>query len=379
MNTALRVGVAGGQNPTEVAERMVNGVEGAFNGGIGRATVIARTEILDAHREASFETHKENADILEGWTWHAELDSDRTCISCIAQHGTTHPVDEPGPLDHHQGRCTALPKTLSWNDLGFDIDEPEDLDIQTGADWFNNLPEEKQRAILGPTRYEAWQDGRFPINQWSQRRSSEGWRDAYHEGKPGNTTPGQGSSSDVAPNMRKKPNVEAVTQGVENAHELLERVHGKDFMAEHWAEPTVQPLPAGVAGMRDDRGIKISHRAKYPAATTSHEFGHELDATVLTQEQRANVREAIQATQTFKWLQSAVEQAGPSRFALYVNRDDELLARAYAQWAADAASDEAAKKELRALSRSGRINRYRQWPDDDFGPIVEEFDRIFGR
>ncbi len=379
MNTALRVGIAGGQNPTEVAQRMVNGVEGAFNGGIGRATVIARTEILDAHREASFQSRKENADILEGWTWHAELDSNRTCISCIAQHGTTHPVDEPGPLDHHQGRCTALPKTLSWKDLGFDIDEPEDLDIQTGEDWFNNLPEEKQRAILGPTRYEAWQDGRFPINQWSQRRTTEGWRDAYHEGKPADAATGQGPSSDVAPNMRKKPNVEAVTQGVENAHELLERVHGKDFMAEHWTQPTVQPLPHGVAGRRDERGIKISHRAKYPKATTLHEFGHELDAKLLSDSQRTQALNAIRESQTYKALRSAHERYGPDSHANYMLSDRELTARAYAQWAATKTNDEAALRELQKMSRAGMFQRYRQWPPDDFEGIMAAYEDIFRR
>lgn len=181
---ALRIGVAGGLGPDEIAQRMIDRVDGVFHGGMARATVIARTEMMDTYLDASLQSRLENADIMAGWEWFAHLDSDRTCISCIAQHGTRHPFDEPGPLDHHQGRCDALPVTKTWRELGIDIDEPPGTEIETGVDWFHGLDEDKQRSILGPKRFEAWQDGRFPPEMWSQRRSSEGWRDAYHVGKP---------------------------------------------------------------------------------------------------------------------------------------------------------------------------------------------------
>lgn len=181
MNTILRVGMAGGINPNDAAERIIELAGPVFNGGLARATVIARTEMLDAHRRATEAHHQANSDILEGWVWMASLNSSRTCISCIAQHGTLHPLDEPGPLDHHQGRCTRLPKTKPWDDLGIPgIPEPPSAHIQTGEEWFNNLTGEQQRKILGPTRYEAWKAGDFPVEAWSERRSSEGWRDAYH-------------------------------------------------------------------------------------------------------------------------------------------------------------------------------------------------------
>lgn len=169
-------GVAAGSNPKTVARQILNRVEGRFNGGLARAATIARTEILDAHRRASDESRAANADVLAGWIWHAELGR-RTCPACWAQNGTLHPVDEPGPDDHQNGRCTAIPKAKTWRDLGFDIDEPADI-LPDSRSTFDALPAADQRLILGPTRYEAWKAGTYPMDAWSTVRKTDGWRDS---------------------------------------------------------------------------------------------------------------------------------------------------------------------------------------------------------
>ena len=53
MKSEIIRGIAVGDNPRVAAARMLARVEGHFNGGLTRALVIARTEMLDAHREAS--------------------------------------------------------------------------------------------------------------------------------------------------------------------------------------------------------------------------------------------------------------------------------------------------------------------------------------
>ena len=128
-----------GLNPRETARRtvlgnrMVQAFEHGFNLPLNRALIITRTEQIDAARDAAALTHQANADLLRGWQWVAQLDT-RTCPSCWAQHGTEHPLDEPGPWDHQQGRCTRMPVTRTWADLGYDVPEPpwlvrpEDLD-----------------------------------------------------------------------------------------------------------------------------------------------------------------------------------------------------------------------------------------------------------
>ena len=180
MNRALNLGISAGDNPRDVARRMIQQARDGFNGGIARAQVIARTELIDAHRNAAQASHDANRDVLAGWVWWAEL-GPRTCPSCVMQHGKLHDLDEPGPLDHHQGRCARLPRTKTWAELGFDVPESRP-GIETGLDWFHRQPEGVQRSILGPQRFEAWQAGDYPADRWSVRRETVGWRDAFHVG-----------------------------------------------------------------------------------------------------------------------------------------------------------------------------------------------------
>lgn len=171
-------GVASGSNPRATAARIMKRTEKVgFNGGLNRALNIARTESLDAHRAAARVGRMAHADVLGGWTWLSKLDT-RTCPSCWAQHGSVHPIDASGPDDHQQGRCTAMPTTKSWADLGIDVDEPPSLLPDAGT-LFEGLPSTDQLAILGPGRYDAWVRGEFPMDAWSVRRRTPGWRDSY--------------------------------------------------------------------------------------------------------------------------------------------------------------------------------------------------------
>jgi SPP1 gp7 family putative phage head morphogenesis protein len=172
-------GVAAGSNPRQVAARMVQRAEGRFNGGLARATTIARTEMLDAHRAAAAVGQEQHAEVLAGWVWNTHLDA-RTCPACIAMAGREFPLEEPGPLGHQNCRCARTPVTRSWADLGFgDLDEPASV-LPDAEAWFAGLSEAEQKRILGASRYAAWVAGDFPISAWAQRRSTSGWRDSFH-------------------------------------------------------------------------------------------------------------------------------------------------------------------------------------------------------
>lgn len=177
MRRSLIRGVATGAHPSEAARDMVSRVQGDFNGGLSRALNIARTEMLDAYREASGHVHDANADVLDGWTWIATLDR-RTCPSCWGMHGTHHPLTQPGPWDHHSGRCARMPKVKSWAELGIDLPEDEDLTPNAQAR-FDDLPEQDQRAILGPGRLALLKAGKITLADVPVRRDNPGWRPTY--------------------------------------------------------------------------------------------------------------------------------------------------------------------------------------------------------
>lgn len=178
MRSNLIRGIAVGDNPRTTARNMVKQAESGFNGGLTRAMVIARTETLDAHRAGSLAAAKQNTDVLTSWIWSASLDR-RTCPSCLANHGTEHEVTEPGPLDHHQGRCGRIDKTKTWKELGFNIPEPADTFPDARA-WFDNLTDDTQRAIMGPERLQLLQSGAVGWDDLTVKRSTDGWRDSMH-------------------------------------------------------------------------------------------------------------------------------------------------------------------------------------------------------
>lgn len=177
-------GLAMGEGPRKTATAILESTEGAFNGGLTRALTIARTETLDAHRAAAKASHDANADVLGGWIWLTDLRvSPPPCQACLGMAGTVHPLTEPGPLGHQNCRCSRMPKTKSWADLGIDLDEP-DSDVPDAAAWFADQDEKTQRAVLGAARYAAWKRGQFPVGQWAVRRSTDGWRDSYVPAPP---------------------------------------------------------------------------------------------------------------------------------------------------------------------------------------------------
>ncbi len=178
MKRVLVAGVAVGDNPRKAAREMIRRAEGGFNGGLTRALTIARTEMLDAHREAARGVDVANADLVTGWTWAATLDT-RTCPSCWAMHGTVHDIEEQGPNDHQQGRCARIPNVKSWADMGFpNIAEPPSLlpDAQTT---FDALAQADRLKIMGPARLQGLDDGTLTLTDLATRRQTVGWRDSW--------------------------------------------------------------------------------------------------------------------------------------------------------------------------------------------------------
>lgn len=115
----------------DAAARMIRqeGIEGSVPGLEG----LSRTFLHSASNYARDEIVKQKfADVVQGWRRSVVLDG-RTCIACAAMDGKTYKLDDPKPSlpAHWRCRCLYLPITVTWRDLGIDVDEAEDGDQTT--------------------------------------------------------------------------------------------------------------------------------------------------------------------------------------------------------------------------------------------------------
>jgi len=393
MKRTLVRGIAVGDNPRKTAADMLRRLEHQFNGGLTRALVITRTEMLDAHRAAAQAQQMANADALAGWYWHAKLDR-RTCPSCWAQHGRLHELDEAGPLDHQQGRCSRLPKLKTWSDLGFEgIDEPDD-DLVDARTAFGQLPYADQLAVMGRKRLAALNAGEIGWDDLSVRHSTDGWRDSYRvatfRGLADRTNTGTGSggtgSGGVPPVLQPSGGGQYnlgdtlarhligadSDQATQAAIDAIATVHGVDaIMPKLPMLEFTEVVDAdgnqrlggyswdGTTGRSVVMSINTVNQTK--TATLIHELGHFLDHKGLgdplsfvsaAHPMFNDWRRAIADTATFQTLLRQL-QAGPDpwttvvnaagvtltwrpdqEFVAYLMQPVEMFARTYAQWIA---------------------------------------------
>jgi SPP1 gp7 family putative phage head morphogenesis protein len=161
----------------DASQALLRQAEASFNTGLTHALMIARTEALDAHRQAAALSQARQAEVLSGWIWLARLDR-WTCPACFVMHGSTHALDEMGPDGHQSCRCQRVPKAKSWKELGINLTEPVDL-IPDGRTVFQSLPRSQQLSILGPTRLDLLDRGEIEWGDLATQRQNPGWRRSY--------------------------------------------------------------------------------------------------------------------------------------------------------------------------------------------------------
>jgi SPP1 gp7 family putative phage head morphogenesis protein len=158
---AVVEGVTLGRNPTVIARE----ARAALGGNRARAQTIARTEALRAYREASRESWRQQPRIVRGWQWFSTLDR-TACPSCVAMHGTIHPVDEPMGT-HPSCRCTQVP--VLQPGLG------EQPSLEPGPDQFAEWDDERQLATLGPSKLAAYRAGEIELPDLVRVRRDPRW------------------------------------------------------------------------------------------------------------------------------------------------------------------------------------------------------------
>lgn len=117
------------------------------------AESLLRSVQLDSYRTASNMQMMANESVLEGHMRIAVLD-DRTCMACIALHGTMLGLNEK-VLDHRMGRCTSIP-----------IVRNRPVRIQSGEDWLTSQSSERQQRIMGQAAYNAYNAGEVQIRDF---------------------------------------------------------------------------------------------------------------------------------------------------------------------------------------------------------------------
>lgn len=163
MKEAIIRGVAVGDNPKTTARALMPYMDTALGATLTDAMRTMRTAQLWAYRSASQASNIANSNVVRGWQWMAREDSD-VCPACLAMHGTVHEPDEI--LDgHYNCRCVMLPLTV--------LDRENPIPDGRGEDYFKSLSEDQQRAMLGPGKYEAYQEGRFAFGDLATHKDNE--------------------------------------------------------------------------------------------------------------------------------------------------------------------------------------------------------------
>lgn len=155
---ALIDGLVRGQNPTQTARAMVE----AMGSGLDRALTIARTETLRAYRTASVEQYRQSG-VTSGFK--RLVARDEACLACLVLDGEVYELEAEFD-DHPNGRCTVVPIIAG-------MDEPQ---WQTGQEWLAEQSEERQREIMGNTRFDLWRGG-VPLDAFATKTHSDVWGD----------------------------------------------------------------------------------------------------------------------------------------------------------------------------------------------------------
>jgi F like protein len=78
----------------------------------------------------------------------------------------------------HNCRCTAVPITRSWKELGFNLPEPRD-EFPNARQWFREQPRATRLRIMGKERLSRLESGELKWQDLSTRVENPHWRPSY--------------------------------------------------------------------------------------------------------------------------------------------------------------------------------------------------------
>lgn len=151
----LFTGIVEGRHPREVLRRIRGKVDGPMLH--TRLEALVRTETMRALRGSLVDQYGRLG--VDQVIW-VSARSTRTCLACLALHGTVYPIDRAPTSQHINCRCVLSPSPRGV------YAETEPF-LQMGEIWFAEQPVSTQRAMLGSdAAYAAYRRGDVRISDF---------------------------------------------------------------------------------------------------------------------------------------------------------------------------------------------------------------------
>lgn len=337
------------------------------------AESIVRTESVTASDAARREAYREND--VEYVQRMATADN-RVCGYCAARAGNVYRLEDAPAALHPNDRCYNAPWRQEWQELGLTDDE-----------WFREHRRETiersgKEPNYGPAPFERAAGVTPPEPVWVPSQTS-------------------GNASTVSlPSIRSNIHVSGTPPGIGTRgfeQRILEAADAIDTIHGGPIPPVTVELVQSIPGVSDAAGeyrpststiVLVPASAALERATFWHEFGHHVDYHLLGngytagspyRREAVRWRHAVYNSRTVLDLEAVRKKAlalGPSgaeevRYFEYLQRRQEIWARAYEQWIATRSNQPA----ILAMMRNEAPEGY--WPDAEFQPIAGELDAMF--
>jgi len=179
----LRQGFLEGETTRKTVQRLFGTRAAGYKDGImegprRRVEAIVRTSTQHMAAVAREQVYERNTDVIKAVQWVATLDS-RTCEICGARDGKTWANGEgPRPPEHFNCRCTTVPVTKSWREMGIDRDElpagtRASMNGQVSSSltfdaWLRTQSRETVREVLGVKKAEMFLADKLPLSRFVQ-------------------------------------------------------------------------------------------------------------------------------------------------------------------------------------------------------------------
>lgn len=333
----------------------------------------------------------------------------------------------------HNCRCTQIPRTKSWEELGITGLPDTRPPIVQGSEWFAAQPAAVQQQILGsPAALAAYQKGEVKLEDFVGRRDSTRWGPSYYALSLGPAKAGRGqfpvnalpvptvaaalpqtaapgpAGLPIAPAL-KLPKRGALTDAGKHALGAIAAVHGDGELP---VVPVVREASRKRHGAyfflpldRSPRKITANPSSDHPELTLVHEIGHFLDHQGLKTGKRTSAGFASPVDPRFEAFRAAARDSQAiqeilrlskyravevklksgltiqypidRRYLAYLLTPEEVWARAYAQYVALRSGDGRLRAQLDGLrQRLGQIYYPVQWDEADFEPIAAAIDDL---